>query len=239
MALTASSRRRSARPDYVYWPLARPFLLAAIAMAALLAGLLLVGVFSYALGKLGIGPQAAALVLIASVLGSAVNIPVARFRDRAVRLEPYLSVFGIRYLVPVLRRSTTILAVNVGGAIIPSALSAYLIAHDRLGWQAFAAVVIVAALVYLVARPVRGLGIAVPALLPGLFAVLTALLLHPAALAGLAYVGGTLGTLLGADLANLGKVRRLGAPVASIGGAGTFDGVFLAGITAVLFAALL
>jgi uncharacterized membrane protein len=33
-------------------------------------------------------------------------------------------------------------------------------------------------------------------------------------------------------------VRRLGAPVASIGGAGTFDGVFLSGIIAVLFAAL-
>ena len=64
-------------------------------------------------------------------------------------------------------------------------------------------------------------------------------LLHPAAVAGLAYAGGTLGTLAGADLADLGKVRRLGAPVASIGGAGTFDGVFLTGIIAVLLAALL
>ncbi len=78
-----------------------------------------------------------------------------------------------------------------------------------------------------------------PTLLPGLFAVLTAVLLHPAAIAGLAYVGGTLGTLAGADLANLGKVRRLGAPVASIGGAGTFDGVFLTGIIAVVLAGLL
>lgn len=59
-------------------------------------------------------------------------------------------------------------------------------------------------------------------------------MLHPAAIAGLAYVGGTLGSLVGADLANLGKVRRLGAPVAFIGGAGTFAGVFLAGIIAVL-----
>jgi uncharacterized membrane protein len=44
---------------------------------------------------------------------------------------------------------------------------------------------------------------------------------------------------LGADLANLGKVRKLGAPVASIGGAGTFDGIFIAGVTAVLLAALI
>ena len=52
----------------------------------------------------------------------------------------------------------------------------------------------------------------------------------------LAYVGGSLGTLIGADLLNLGVVRGLGAPVASIGGAGTFDGIFLTGVLAVLLA---
>ena len=61
---------------------------------------------------------------------------------------------------------------------------------------------------------------------------------HPAAVAGLAYAGGTLGTLLGADLANLRQVRRMGAPVVSIGGAGTFDGVFITGIIGVLLASL-
>jgi uncharacterized membrane protein len=44
--------------------------------------------------------------------------------------------------------------------------------------------------------------------------------------------------LIGADLLNLGKVQGLGAPVASIGGAGTFDGIFLIGILAVLIASL-
>jgi hypothetical protein len=37
----------------------------------------------------------------------------------------------------------------------------------------------------------------------------------------------------------LGKIHGLGAPVASIGGAGTFDGVFLVGIVAVLLASLM
>jgi uncharacterized membrane protein len=54
--------------------------------------------------------------------------------------------------------------------------------------------------------------------------------------AALAYVGGSLGTLIGADLLNLDAVQELGAPVASIGGAGTFDGIFLTGIMAVLLA---
>lgn len=52
------------------------------------------------------------------------------------------------------------------------------------------------------------------------------------------YIGGSLGTLIGADLLNLGSIRGLGAPVASIGGAGTFDGIFLIGIVAVLIASL-
>jgi uncharacterized membrane protein len=55
--------------------------------------------------------------------------------------------------------------------------------------------------------------------------------------AALAYVAGTLGTLLGADLLNLYRVRQLEAPVVSIGGAGTFDGIFVTGIVAVLLAA--
>ena len=243
MGPTVDSRRRRGLPPFIYWPMAGPFLLAAIVLAVALIALLQVGLVTYVLGRLGIPPQTAALVLLACLLGSVVNIPVARIRGRAeVQLQPIISVFGMRYFVPVLRSRVTVIAVNLGGALIPTGLSAYLIVHDHLGWWALAAVAIVGVLVHLVARPVPGLGIAVPTLLPGLFAVLTAVLLlpmHPAATAALAYVGGTLGTLAGADLANLGKVRRLGAPVASIGGAGTFDGVFLAGIIAVLLASLL
>ncbi len=61
----------------------------------------------------------------------------------------------------------------------------------------------------------------------------------------LAYVAGTFGTLVGADLLNMPRVRRLQAAgcrlqaaVVSIGGAGTFDGVFLTGLVAVLLASL-
>jgi uncharacterized membrane protein len=239
MAWTMTPRRRTQRPDFIYWPLATPFLLAAAFIVIVVAAFLLVGVFSYAFARLGISPGTASLVLLACLIGSAVNIPIARLSSRAVRVEPYISVFGLRYFMPVMRKRVTVLAVNLGGAVVPAGLSAYLIAHDHLGLAALAAVVLVAALVHLIAKPVPGLGIAVPALLPGLFAVLVALLFHPVAVAALAYVGGTLGTLIGADLVNLGKVRKLGAPVASIGGAGTFDGIFIAGVTAVLLAALI
>ncbi len=223
----------------VYPPLAGPFLLAGLVAVGLLVALLQVGIFSYVFDRLGISSGVALALLLASLIGSMVNLPVARFRNQVVELRRTVSVFGVRYIVPMLTRRSTTIAVNVGGALVPAALSGYLIAHDRIGWQALAAVIVVGALVHLVARPVPGLGIAVPALLPGVFAALVAVALHPVAVAGLAYAGGTLGTLLGADLVNLPKVRRLGAPVVSIGGAGTFDGVFITGIIAVLLASLL
>jgi uncharacterized membrane protein len=110
-------------------------------------------------------------------------------------------------------------------AIVPSALGA----------------LIVAVVVHQWARPVRGLGIAIPMFIPPIVAAVAAWALaaffgRSAHVDAIAYVGGVIGTLAGADLANLDKLRDLGAPVASIGGAGTFDGVFLTGIVAVLLA---
>jgi uncharacterized membrane protein len=97
-------------------------------------------------------------------------------------------------------------------------------------------VIIVTAVVRPSARPIKGVGIAVPTFIPPLLAALVGLALSRTCAPCVAYVGGTLGTLIGADLLNLGKIRDLGAPVTSIGGAGTFDGIFLTGILAVLLA---
>jgi len=71
---------------------------------------------------------------------------------------------------------------------------------------------------------------------PPLVAAAAALSLSPDLALALAYTGGTLGTLIGGDRLNLGRLRGLGAPIVSIGGAGTFDGIFLTGIIAVLLA---
>ena len=99
-------------------------------------------------------------------------------------------------------------------------------------------VVAVALVTRIVARPVKGVGIVTPAFIPPIAAAVAALILAPSEPRTVAYVAGVLGTLIGADLSNLGIIKKLGAPVASIGGAGTFDGVFLTGIIAVLLAGL-
>src|SRR6476619_4392968 len=109
---------------------------------------------------------------------------------------------------------------------------------NRLWGVGLAATASVTAVCYLLADPVPGVGIALPVLVPAFTPPSAPLLLPRPSAAPLAYIGGSLGTLIGADLLNLDKLRGLGAPIASIGGAGTFDGVFLTGIVAVLIASL-
>jgi uncharacterized membrane protein len=132
------------------------------------------------------------------------------------------------------RDPATIIAVNVGGAIVPTAVSLYLAVHNPLDWRAAVAVAVVTLVVHRVARPVHGLGIVVPPLVAPITSAAVALILGGAFPAANAYVGGSLGTLVGADLLNLGALRGIGGAALSIGGAGTFDSVFLSGIAAVL-----
>ena len=102
--------------------------------------------------------------------------------------------------------------------------------------QLIAAIAIVAVVCYLASRPVRGIGIGMPVFVAPFTAALTALLIAPENSAPMAYICGTMGVLIGADLLRLNDIRKIGTAVASIGGAGTFDGIFLTGIVAVLLA---
>jgi uncharacterized membrane protein len=96
--------------------------------------------------------------------------------------------------------------------------------------------VFVAGVCHFLAQPVPGFGIALPIFVPAVATAIIAIALTRKRAAPLAYISGSLGTLIGADLLNLGAIQSLGAPVASIGGAGTFDGIFVTGLLAVLYA---
>jgi len=124
----------------------------------------------------------------------------------------------------------------VGGALIPALLSLYRFLRLRLRGRMIIGTAVVAVVVHQMAHVVPGVGIAVPILVPPVLAAGVALILAYHRAPPVAYVSGTMGTLIGADLLNLGKVAHMGAPMVSIGGAGTFDGVFLTGILAGLLA---
>ena len=127
---------------------------------------------------------------------------------------------------------------NVGGAVIPTIMSIYLVVRYQLWLKAMLAVAAIAFIIHSMATPVPGIGIAVPVLAPVVTTAILAFILSREYAPPLAYIGGSMGTLIGADLLNLDRISDLGAPVASIGGAGTFDGIFLTGILAVLLASL-
>src|SRR5262249_46126474 len=150
-----------------------------------------------------------------------------------------IDFFGMRYVVPMVMESPgTIIAINVGGALIPTLMSGYLLIKHQLWLNGLIATAVVALVCYWLSQPIPGLGIAEPIFVPAITAAVVAIVLSRYDAAPLAYISGSLGTLIGADLLNLGSIRGLGAPVASIGGAGTFDGIFLIGIVSVLIASL-
>jgi uncharacterized membrane protein len=172
-------------------------------------------------------------------VGSYFNIPIAELPDQQVEAGREVAYFGMRYVVPVLVDwPGTVIAVNVGGALIPGLMSLYLALRYQLLWKGMLATACIAAVCYHLAEPVRGVGIALPVFVPGLTTAIVALLLSRERAAPLAYIGGSLGTLIGADLLNLGEIQGLGAPMASIGGAGTFDGIFVNAVLAVLIASI-
>ncbi len=233
-------------------PRGAPFtllLLAALVAAFLLvAPLLFLGVVGGAFARLGFSTLQVVLLLALTLAGSLVNIPVARLRSElpygeVVRLPPGFMLQRL-YRVPSFVTETTV-AVNLGGAVIPSLVSlALVIAALRMGGPGVLVpiglgILGVTLVVRLVARPVPGLGITTPFFVPPLCAALAGILLAggvPGIGPVIGYVSGTLGTLVGADLLLWREFPRLGARVVSIGGAGTFDGIFLAGVIAALLA---
>ena len=197
-------------------------------------------VINYAFVSLGLPPELAFTALLVSLIGSYINIPITRVASGQPHPAEIVRSFGVRYRVPTRYvTGSTILAVNVGGAIVPVLISIYLLMQmPAIVVPALIGVAIVTAIVHRFAMPVPGMGIATPMLIPPIVAALCGYFLgssehHRDAVA---FISGVIGTLIGADLLNLRNLRDLGAPVASIGGAGTFDGIFLTGIVAVLLA---
>jgi uncharacterized membrane protein len=220
-----------------YFPVTGPFLFLLFLLFIVVLVLVQLGILEYAYHKIGIQPRYVFLLLLFSLLGSYINIPVAQIREKEVVSNKVVSDWGVDYVVPEVEEwPQTVIAVNVGGALIPTLLSLYLLFKNRLFMQSLIGVAVVAVIVHWLAHPVKGVGIAMPPLIPPLLAAGIALILSRQAAPALAYISGSLGTLIGADLLNLGIVQGLHAPVLSIGGAGTFDGVFLTGILAVLLA---
>jgi uncharacterized membrane protein len=196
-----------------------------------------------ALVKLRIEPQTALILVIGIFIGSAVNIPIKRIlRHEDVVYHP-MPLFGMGRFwsrAPQVRRETVI-AVNAGGCLIPAGVAIYEI--SQLMARGISSLIVLGicvlintAVCYRLARPIQGVGIAMPAFIPPMVAAGSALLLAGGDATPVAFVAGVMGPLLGADLLHLRDIPKISTGLASIGGAGTFDGIVLSGILAAYLA---
>jgi uncharacterized membrane protein len=220
-----------------YSPLPWPFYVFLFFAIGFLTVLVQIGLLRYVYARLGIMPGTAMLLLFASLIGANINIPIAHFPEERIIVGEHVDFFGI---VPEeVDWPGTIIAINVGGAVIPILLSLYLLAKNGIWFPALIATAVVSAVCYAIATPVPGAGIEIPVFIPPIAACLVSCIVAWSQAPAVAYVSGSLGTLIGADILNLDKIQGLGTPVASIGGAGTFDGIFVTGVVAVILASII
>jgi len=219
--------------DKVFFPPLSPIFIILILFLPLLIGFFIINVINTAFVKLGFPPMLAFTILFLSLIGSVINIPIKeRYQEvKTERMENFL--FRDIYPRTVVKKAG--IAINVGGAVIPILVSIFLVLKSNVPmWKLIIAIVIVTVICYKFAKPIPGLGISIPLFIPPLVSAVVAILLSHTYAPVITYVSGVLGVLMGADLLNLNKIENLGATMASIGGAGTFDGIFLTGIISVL-----
>lgn len=204
-----------------------------------------------AFAKLGLTPAQGFLLFVLTFLGRALDIPLRR-TSRLVRQFGVTAVGPFFYVSPFSRPAKPevllaelaeqTVALNVGGCLVPLFLSGYLLSRQhwflaQSPWL-WLCLALVAAASFAAVRVVPHFGLRLPLWVPPFATIVTAALFAPVELAPtVAYTAGSLGALLGGNVLPLLDPRtrdRLDAPLISIGGAGTFGGVFLAGILSVL-----
>ncbi len=187
-------------------------------------------ILPYVYRGIGLGATASIVVVfilaVTSILLSDTNIPLTtvRLRERYGEVE-------------------VLLALNVGGAIIPLIISIHIIIALSINYPLIILLILVGifmvtAISYRVSRVVNGIGVIVPVIVPALTAASTALILvemagYPISTAGpVSYVSGTIGTILGVDVLKIRDVveNAKNKYIVSIGGMGSFDTIYLVGL---------
>uniref|UniRef100_A0A7C4TVU0 DUF1614 domain-containing protein n=1 Tax=Caldisericum exile TaxID=693075 RepID=A0A7C4TVU0_9BACT len=230
--------------NYFYLPFELPVLLILLILFIFLYPIFIfvfAGGIVEAFSRLGFNPVTGTFLFLLSLFGSLINIPLTTVTTSApIVREKVVYFYGIPYRIPFLTEETTTISINIGGAIIPVCISIYefmrllYIGKLNVALTSILGIIVVSIIIHLFAKPVKGVGIAVPFFIPPIVTAIVALILSRQYAPAVAYISGTIGTLIGADLINLNKIGELGAPVVSIGGAGTFDGIFLTGIFSTL-----
>ncbi len=222
--------------NQIYPRIKASFIVLLFLILVVLLILVSINISGMAFRKLGFPPEYSVYFLFLSLLGSYVNFPIKKLVSRVPVITDKGSNFHWSSYASSLEVERSIfIAVNLGGAVIPVVMSVFLSTMVSLV-DVLIGIVVMTIVIHRIARPVKGSGISVHVLLPPFLAAALALIISPQEAPIIAYISGTLGCLIGVDILNLKKIPDLGIKVVSIGGAGTFDAIFLTGIISVLLA---
>ncbi|NWF61116.1 MAG: DUF1614 domain-containing protein [Fischerella sp.] len=219
----------------IYLPVSLLLFLLLLLLVPFLWFILAVDVVKIAVAKLGFSPSIAFILLTLVILGSTINIPLYRTQSTVAVADNFVDLWLKEFWGIPLRKvqRSTVVALNVGGGLIPVLLALYQFTQGN-ALAILLVTAIVTAVSYYASRVVPGIGIQMNPLLAPLTAAVSAMLIVPVHAAPVAFAGGILGTLIGADLLHLKDIIAKSSGVLSIGGAGVFDGIALCGLFALL-----
>jgi len=219
----------------IFLPISITLFILFVLLLPFLIFLLHLQIIQIAFYRLGMNPTMGIAFFLFSLLGSSINIPIIK-RNVPIVIKSELSIIPALFRPRIPTVEKQILAINLGGAIIPLLLCLYLFTKILIIETIISTTVIII-VAKLLSRPIRGIGIVLPAFIPPIISAMLALMLTPDNPAPTAYISGVLGTLIGADILNLPALLKMREPgIISIGGAGIFDGIYLVGIIAILLA---
>lgn len=218
----------------IYLPVSLLLFLVLLLLLPFLWFVVAVDMVEIAVAKLGFSPSIAILLFTLVILTSTINIPLYRTQSSVAVANNFVDWSRKFWSIPLPRlQRSTVVALNVGGGLIPVLLALYQFTQgNTLGILFVTAIVTIVS--YYAARVVPGIGIQMNPLLAPLTAALSAMLFAANHAAPVAFAGGVLGTLIGADLLHLQDIQAMSSGVLSIGGAGVFDGIALCGLFALL-----
>jgi Protein of unknown function (DUF1614)/Polyphosphate kinase 2 (PPK2) len=148
-----SNGGREEKPKVHYLPLPVPLFALLVGAFLVVFALIQIGILRYAYLRIGVSPRAAMALLLGSLIGSYINIPILELPKRVVPSSVETShdyrhhrIRHNRHRIRTDAMASTVIAVNVGGAVIPALLSLYLLFKNRMWWTGVVATAVIARL---------------------------------------------------------------------------------------------
>ncbi|MUN28815.1 DUF1614 domain-containing protein [Sulfuracidifex metallicus] len=175
-----------------------------------------------------------------SLLLSPINIVIKKVENNVFSIQQdVVYFFGIPIVVPrpFEQRMYTYIALNAGGAILPLITTLFLLfsLHALPLLLVIVETIMIILLSKSIAKVIPGVGVVMPPIIPSIISSFISYILffsvNPILVPLSAYISSVLGTLIGADILNMKRMLQDARPqMISIGGMGTFDGIFISGL---------